>query len=151
MNNVSYYPYSLTEQAQGGDLTFQYPFATSCKSKVREGLWSLKNVFAYFNKGFELLLLTKINNILTIISHFFPRRPMVFIKSTSTRQFLTWEGLISLTTFLYRHKLTWQVDVQGCKKLHATVWQKLITVAKGKAKIEMSPFSWLYKFPLKHI
>ena len=50
-------------------------------------------------------------------------------------------GLISLTTFLYRHKLTWQVDVQGCKKLHATVWQKLITVAKGKAKIEMSPFS----------
>ena len=27
------------------------------------------------------------------------------------------------------------------KKLHATIWQKLITVAKGKAKIEMSPFS----------
>ena len=31
--------------------------------------------------------------------------------------------------------------VQRCKKLHATVWQKLIIVAKGKAKIEMSPFS----------
>ena len=38
------------------------------------------------------------------------------------------------------HKLTWQVDVQGCKTLHATIWQKLITVAKGKAKIEMSSF-----------
>ena len=49
--------------------------------------------------------------------------------------------LISLTTFIYRQKLTWQVDFQRCKKLHATVWQKLITVAKGKAKIEMSPFS----------
>ena len=57
-----------------------------------------------------------------------------------------WEDLISLTTFIYRHKLTWQVDVQRCKKLHATVWQKLMTVAKGKTKIEMSPFSWLYKF-----
>ena len=44
---------------------------------------------------------------------------------------------ISLTTFIYRYKLTWQVDVQRCKKLHATVWQKLITVAKGKAKIEI--------------
>ena len=63
-----------------------------------------------------------------------------------------WEDLISLTTFMYRHKLTWQDDVQRCKKLHATVWQKLITVAKGKAKIEMSPFSWLvYKCPLKQI
>ena len=62
-----------------------------------------------------------------------------------------WEDLISLTTVIYRKKLTWKVDVQGCKKLHATVWQKLVTVAKGKAKIEMSPFSWLYKFPLKHI
>ena len=49
--------------------------------------------------------------------------------------------VISLTTFLYRHKLTWHVDVQRYKKLHATIWQKLITVAKGKAKIEMSPFS----------
>ena len=66
---------------------------------------------------------------------------MVFFISTSTRQFLGWEGLISLTTFLYRHKLTWHVDVQRCKKLNATIWQKLITVAKGKAKIEMSPFS----------
>ena len=71
---------------------------------------------------------------------------MVFFKSKSTRQFLSWERLISLTTFLYRHKLTWQVDVQRCKKLHATNG----TVAKGKAKMEMSPFSWLYKFPLKH-
>ena len=26
-------------------------------------------------------------------------------------------------------------------QLYATVWQKLITVAKGKAKTEMSPFS----------
>ena len=67
---------------------------------------------------------------------------MVFI-STSTMQFLSWEGLISLTTFLYSHKLTWNVDVQKCKKLHLTVWQKLITVAKGKAEIEMSPFSCL--------
>ena len=82
---------------------------------------------------------------------FFPRHPMVFFISTSTRQFLSWEGLISSTTFLWTRKLTWQVEVKRCKKLHATVWQKLITVAKGKAKIEMSPFSWLYKFPLKHI
>ena len=75
-----------------------------------------------------------------IILHFFPRHPMVFSMSTSTRQLLSQEGLTSLTTFLYRHKLTWQVDVQGCKKLYATVWQKLITEAKGKAKIGMSPF-----------
>ena len=66
---------------------------------------------------------------------------MVFFISTSTRQFLSSEGLISLTRFLYRHKLTWHVNVQRCKELHATVWQKLITMAKGKAKIEMSPFS----------
>ena len=59
---------------------------------------------------------------------------MVFFISTR-------EGLISLTTFLYRHKLTWNVDVQGCKKLYATLWQKLMAVAKGKTKIEMSPFS----------
>ena len=51
---------------------------------------------------------------------------MVFFISTSTRQFLSLEGLTSLTIVLYRHKLTWQqVDVQGCKKLHATVRQKL--------------------------
>ena len=62
-----------------------------------------------------------------------------------------WEDLISLTTFICRHKLTWQVDVQRFKKLHATVWQKLTTVAEGKVKIEMSPFSWLNKFPLMHI
>ena len=31
---------------------------------------------------------------------------------------------------------------KSVKKLHATaVWQTLITVAKGKAKIEMLPFS----------
>ena len=39
--------------------------------------------------------------------------------------------------------------VQRCKKLQATVWQKLITVAKGKAKIELSPFSCFYKFPFE--
>ena len=27
------------------------------------------------------------------------------------------------------------------KKLHATLWQKLFTLAKGKARIEMSAFS----------
>ena len=48
MNNVSYYPY----QTQGGDLTFKYPFTTCCNSKVSEGLWSLKNVFACLNKSF---------------------------------------------------------------------------------------------------
>ena len=71
-----------------------------------------------------------------MILYFFPRHPTVFFVSS-------WEDLISLTTFTYRHKLTWQVDARRCKKLHATVWQKLITVAEGKAKIEMSPFSWL--------
>ena len=62
---------------------------------------------------------------------------MVFFISTR-------EGLISFMTFLYRHKLTWNVDVQGCKTLYATLWQKLIrlmAVSKGKTKIEMSPFS----------
>ena len=29
---------------------------------------------------------------------------------------------------------------KSVKKLHATVWQTLITVAKGKAKIEMLSF-----------
>ena len=29
---------------------------------------------------------------------------------------------------------------KGVKKLHASLWQKLMRVAKGKAKIEMSPF-----------
>ena len=52
MNNECYYPYSLMVQAQGGDLIFQYPFATCCNSKVSEGSWSLKNVFACFNKSF---------------------------------------------------------------------------------------------------
>ena len=42
---------------------------------------------------------------------------------------------------IYRHKLTWQVDFQRFKKLHAIVWQKLITAAKEKAKIEMLTFS----------
>ena len=72
--------------------------------------------------GLEELLLLTTNNIILIIT--------------------CWESLISLTTFLYRHKLTWHVDVERCKKLHASLWQKLSTVAKGKAKIEMSPFFW---------
>ena len=59
---------------------------------------------------------------------------MVFFISTR-------EGLISLMKFLYRHKLTWNVDLQRCKKLYATLWQKLMAVAKEKTKIEMSPFS----------
>ena len=52
MNNVSYYPYSLSVQAQEGDLTFSYTFTTCCNSKVSEGLWSLKNVFAFLNTSF---------------------------------------------------------------------------------------------------
>ena len=69
-----------------------------------------------------------------ILHFFFQGILRVFFISSS-------EDLISLTTFIYRHKLTWQGDVQRCEKLHATVWEKLITVAKGRATIEMSPFS----------
>ena len=66
-----------------------------------------------------------------MILHFFPKHPMVFFISS-------WEDLrgfdfINYIYIQHRHK--------RCKKLHVTVWQKLITVAKGKAKIEMSPFS----------
>ena len=92
----------------------------NCNSKVGEGFWSLRNVFACLNTSLTLIVNT--NNIMLIIT--------------------CWESLISLTTFLYRHKLTWHVDVERCKKLHASLWQKLSTVAKGKAKIEMSPFFW---------
>ena len=53
MNNVSYYPYSPSVQAQEAGIShFNYTFTTCCNSKVSEGLWSLKNVFAFLNTSF---------------------------------------------------------------------------------------------------
>ena len=78
-----------------------------------------------------------------MIVHFFPRHPMVFFISKYKAIFKLrgFDFIHSKLHFpVHRHKLTWQVDVQRCKPLHATIRKKLITVAKGKAKIEMSSF-----------
>ena len=77
-----------------------------------------------------------------MILHFFPRHPMVFFMSKYKA--IIKLGGFDLMNYIYietQTNLAGCGDVQGCKKLHATVWQELITVAKGKAKIEMSLFS----------
>ena len=45
-----------------------------------------------------------------------------------------WEDLISLTTFIYRHKLTWQVDVQKCKKITCNCMAKTDHSGQRKGK-----------------
>ena len=77
-----------------------------------------------------------------MILHFFPRHPMMFFMSKYKAIFkLRGFDLMNYIYIQTQTNLAGCGDVQGCKKLHTNVWQKLITVAKGKAKIEMSPFS----------
>ena len=81
-----------------------------------------------------------------MILHFFPRHPMVFFISS-------WEDLRGFDFINYIYIQT-QTNLAGwCPKVLKSICNCMAKTdhsGQGKAKIEMSPFPWLYKFPLKH-